>query len=80
MQMYVNYYDRYIKLPEENKTIGMILCRDKSNFLVDLTLPTDNDQIFASKYQTVLPNKDELKRIIEEKNKYNIVFKCIKAQ
>lgn len=78
--MYVNYYDRYIKLPEENKTIGMILCRDKSNFLVDLTLPTDNDQIFASKYQTVLPNKDELKRIIEEKNKYNIVFKCIKAQ
>ena len=68
MQMYVNYYDRYVKLPEENKTVGIILCRDKSDILVEITLPTDNDQIFASRYQTVLPSKEELKQLIEIQN------------
>lgn len=67
MQMYVNYYDRYVKLDDENKTVGIILCRDKSETLVDITLPMDNDQIFASRYQTVLPSKDEFKRLINNK-------------
>ncbi|MGE5340906.1 MAG: PDDEXK nuclease domain-containing protein [Candidatus Omnitrophota bacterium] len=57
MQMYVNYHDRFVKLPEENKTIGIILCKDKSQTLVEITLPENNDQIFASRYQTVLPDK-----------------------
>ena len=57
MQMYVNYYDRYVKLSDENKTIGIILCKDKSETLVEITLPEDNDSIFASRYQTVLPDK-----------------------
>ena len=65
MQMYVNYYDRCVKLPEENKTIGIILCKDKNDGVVEMTLPENNDQIFASKYQTVLPSKEELKRLIE---------------
>ncbi|MDR2009169.1 MAG: PDDEXK nuclease domain-containing protein [Bacteroidales bacterium] len=65
MQMYVNYYDRRVKLDNENKTIGIILCKEKSDTLVKYTLPEDNKQIFASKYQTVLPSKDELKKIIE---------------
>lgn len=68
MQMYVHYYDRYVKLEEENKTIGIILCRDKKDALVEITLPEDQNQIFASRYQTVLPSKDELSRLIEEKN------------
>jgi hypothetical protein len=55
--MYVNYYDRYVKLSDENKTIGIILCKDKSETLVEITLPEDNDSIFASRYQTVLPDK-----------------------
>ncbi len=67
MQMYVNYYDRYVKLPEENKTVGIILCRDKSETLVEITLPIDNDQIFASRYQTILPSKEELKQLIDNK-------------
>jgi predicted nuclease of restriction endonuclease-like (RecB) superfamily len=67
IQMYVNYYDRFIKLDEENKTIGIILCQDKSDTLVEITLPKDNEQIFASKYQTVLPSKEELKKLIERK-------------
>lgn len=66
MQMYVNYYDRFVKLEEENKTVGIILCQDKSDTLVEITLPKDNEQIFASKYLTVLPSKEELIRLIEE--------------
>lgn len=67
IQMYVNYYDRFVKLEEENKTIGIILCQDKSDTLVEITLPEDNEQIFASKYQTILPSKDELKKLIGNK-------------
>ena len=67
IQMYVNYYDRFVKLEEENKTIGIILCQDKSKTLVEITLPENNKQIFASKYQTVLPSKEEFKQLIENK-------------
>ena len=67
IQMYVNYYDRFIKLEEENKTIGIILCQDKSDVLVEITLPKNNEQIFASNYQTVLPSKEDLKKLIELK-------------
>lgn len=66
MQMYVNYYDRKIRLNEENKTIGIILCRSKSEAVVEFTLPENNEQIFASKYKTVLPSKDELKSLLNE--------------
>ena len=64
MQMYVNYYDRRVKLPEENKTIGIILCKDKNDGIVEMTLPENNEQIYASKYQTVLPSKEELKKLL----------------
>ena len=65
MQMYVNYYDHFVKLDHENKTIGIILCKKKSDSLVEITLPEDNNQIFASKYQTVLPNKEDLIKLIQ---------------
>ena len=66
MQMYVNYYDRCVKLPDENETIGIIICKDKNDTLVKLTLPKDNNQIFASRYTTILPSLEEFKKIIEE--------------
>ena len=66
MMMYVNYYDRNVKLKDENKTVGIILCRHKSEALVEMTLPENNDQIFASKYLTVLPSKKELQKLLEE--------------
>ena len=66
MQMYVNYYDRKIKNKDENKTIGIILCKDKSETIVEMTLPEENTQIFASKYQLILPSKEELKKIMED--------------
>ncbi|MDR1996899.1 MAG: PDDEXK nuclease domain-containing protein [Candidatus Margulisbacteria bacterium] len=68
MQMYTNYYDRFVKLPEENKTIGIILCRAKNKALVEITLPEDNKTIFAGKYQTILPSKTDLQKLIESKN------------
>ncbi|NQY54144.1 MAG: DUF1016 domain-containing protein [Campylobacteraceae bacterium] len=66
MMMYVNYFDRYEKLENENPTVGIILCKDKSNGLVEMTLPEDNNQIYASKYLTVLPNKEEFQKILED--------------
>jgi len=68
MQMYVNYFDREIRLSDENKTVGIVLCQNKSNAVVEYTLPENNKQIFASKYKTVLPSKEELKLLIS-KNK-----------
>lgn len=66
MQMYVHYYDRKVKLPDENPTIGIVLCKDKNNAIVEMTLPEDNEQIFASKYETVLPSKESLKKLLQE--------------
>ena len=68
MQMYVNYYDRVMRLEHENKTIGIILCRDKNETLIEMTLPEDNDQIFASRYKTILPSKEDLKQILDDKD------------
>jgi hypothetical protein len=45
---------------DENKTIGILLCTDKNNAVVKMTLPEDNDQVFASKYKLYLPSKEEL--------------------
>ena len=56
MQMYVNYYDREMKLEEEHNTIGIILCRNKSDAVVKYTLPENNEQIFASKYRVCTVN------------------------
>ena len=67
MQMYVNYYDEFKKTEDENLTIGIVLCKQKNETLVRITLPKENQQIFASKYQTVLPSKEELKQLIENK-------------
>ena len=66
MQMYVNYYDREMRLEDENKTIGIVLCQNKSNLVVEYTLPQNNEQIFASKYKTVLPSKEDLIKLISE--------------
>ncbi|MEQ1742616.1 MAG: PDDEXK nuclease domain-containing protein, partial [Candidatus Nitrotoga sp.] len=65
MQMYVNYFDRYVKTEDELPTIGIVLCHRKNDALVELTLP-ENSNIFASKYQLYLPSKEELKKELED--------------
>lgn len=61
MQMYVNYYDREVKLPDENPTIGLLLCKEKKDAVVKLTLPKDAN-IHAKEYQLYLPSKELLRQ------------------
>ncbi len=65
MQMYVNYFDRFVKTKDEKPTIGILLCLTKSDELVELTLP-ENANIYASEYQLYLPDKEALKKQLEE--------------
>ncbi|MBR5824100.1 MAG: DUF1016 family protein [Paludibacteraceae bacterium] len=65
MQMYVNYYDRYVKQDFEKPTIGILLCEEKNDALVELTLPKDAN-IYASAYQLYLPDKAVLQRKLKE--------------
>ena len=62
MQMYVNYYTRQLMNEGDNPPIGIVLCADKSDTLVEYTLPEDNKQIFAAKYLPYMPTKEELRR------------------
>jgi predicted nuclease of restriction endonuclease-like (RecB) superfamily len=65
MQMYVNYFDRYVKTDAENLTIGIILCRKKHEALVEITLPRDAN-IHAKEYQLYLPSKEALRQKLLE--------------
>ena len=69
MQMYVNYYDRYKKQDFEKPTVGILLCKEKNDALVELTLPKDSN-VYAAQYELYLPDKkelqDKLKSWIEE--------------
>ena len=74
LQMYVNYYDRVEKTPEENPTIGILLCTGKNDTAVRMALPEDNRTILASEYKLYLPTQAQLidevnsvRRMMEEK-------------
>jgi len=60
LQMYVNYYDREEKLPDENPTVGVLLCADKNDTVVRYSLPEDNTTILASRYHLYLPTEAQL--------------------
>ncbi len=66
LQMYVNYYDRVEKLPEENPTIGILLCTNKNDTVVKMSLPENNSTILASQYTLYLPTEEQLKKEVEE--------------
>lgn len=66
LQMYVNYYDRYEKTPDENPTIGILLCAEKNDTLVKLSLPESNKTILAAKYLMYLPTKEQLISEVEK--------------
>lgn len=65
MQMYVNYFDRHVRLDSENATVGIVLCKRKNEALVEITLPK-NANIHAREYQLYLPSKEELQRKLVE--------------
>jgi predicted nuclease of restriction endonuclease-like (RecB) superfamily len=66
LQMYVNYYDRYGKMADENPTVGILLCADKNDTVVKISLPEDNETILASKYELYLPSETALLEEIKE--------------
>ena len=65
MQMYVNYYDRYVKEDFEKPTIGILLRERKNDALVELTLPKDAN-IYAQQYALCLPDKALLQQKLHE--------------
>lgn len=65
MQMYVNYFDRHVRLKDEKPTIGIIMCKMKNDALVELTLP-ENTNVYPRQYQLYLPSKEELKQKLME--------------
>ena len=66
MQMYINYYDREVKTKSENPTIGIVLCKENDDFVVEYTLHKDNKQIFTNEYKLYLPDKKELQKLLEK--------------
>jgi predicted nuclease of restriction endonuclease-like (RecB) superfamily len=66
LQMYVNYFDRREKLPDENPTVGILLCADKNDTPVRFSLPEDNTTILTSKYQLYLPSEKDLLEEIKD--------------
>ena len=64
MQMYVNYYTREMMNPGDNPPVGIVLCADKNDAVVQYTLPENESQIFAAKYYTYLPTKEELQQLL----------------
>jgi len=66
MQMYVNFYDREIKNKDENKTVGIVLCKQTNKAVIEYTLPKDNKQIFAREYKLYLPSKKQLQKLLEQ--------------
>ena len=65
LQMYVNYFDRIEKLPFENPTIGILLCADKNDSVVKFSLPENQKNILASKYELYLPTEEQLLNVIK---------------
>ena len=73
MQMYVNYYKKTQMIEGENDPIGILLCADKDDAVVEMTLGDNVKNVYASKYLTYLSTKEELIRIIkDEKELYEL--------
>ena len=65
MQMYVNYFDRHMREEFEAPTIGIVLCSEKNDAMVKITLPADNTQLHAGRYSLYLPSEAELAEELE---------------
>jgi len=64
-EMYVNYYDRFVKIAGESPTVGMILCKQNHKAMVEITLP-EGSNVHAREYKLVLPSKADLRRKLLE--------------
>jgi predicted nuclease of restriction endonuclease-like (RecB) superfamily len=78
LQMYVNYYDRFEKQEFENPSIGILLCTDKNDAMVKITLPENTTNIVASKYNLYLPSEQQLMK--ELKKEIEVLDKQIRHE
>ena len=67
MQMYVNYFKKTQMIEGENEPIGILLCADKDDAVVEMTLGDNVKNVYASKYLTYMPSKEELLKLIQDK-------------
>jgi hypothetical protein len=65
IDFYVRYFDDQIKSPEDNPTLGIILCADKNETMAKYSVLSDKDNLLASKYMLYLPTEEELKKELE---------------
>ncbi len=65
MDSYVRMYDEQYKGKDDNPTIGLLLCSEKSKAIVKYSVLADSNQLFASKYLPYLPSEEELRRELE---------------
>ena len=70
MDMYVRMYDDLVKLPEDNPTIGILLCSETSRDIARYSVLHGNEQLFASKYMPFLPTQEELRFEIEQQKRF----------
>lgn len=66
IDFYVRYFEDQVKAPEDNPTIGIVLCSDKNDTMVKYSVLSESDRLFASKYMLYLPTEEELKKELEQ--------------
>lgn len=69
IDFYVRYFEDQVKTPEDNPTIGIVLCSDKNDTMVKYSVLSDNDRLFASKYMPYLPTEEELKKELKQERR-----------
>ncbi len=67
LNTYVSWYARHEMTEGDNPPIGILLCTQKNHALVEYALAAMNNQLFVSKYQLVLPSREEMARFLDEK-------------
>ena len=70
MDMYVRMYDEMMCPQGHNPTIGILLCADTDEDVAHYSVLHDNDQLYAAKYLTYMPTKEELRREIEQQKEF----------
>lgn len=66
IDMYVRMYDDLKRSPDDNPTIGILLCSEKDETIIKYSVLNDKNQLFASKYLLYMPKEEELKQLIEQ--------------
>ena len=73
IDFYVRLFNEKIKLPDDNPTIGIVLCADKDESIVKYSVLADNENLFASKYRLYLPTEEELKAELERERERELI-------